>query len=84
MNLFNGTTTSTAIAGFSSFIIPNQHRQGKDKVILEKRRAVYQTAKERNSKRWSGDTRDWTPVTEVWLNPPKEIRAEEQKLRKVL
>jgi len=29
------------------------------------------------------EIRDWSPVTEVWQNPPKEVRAEEQKLRKV-
>jgi len=30
----------------------------------------------------SGEIRGWRLVTEVWLNPPKEIRAEEQKLLK--
>ena len=65
------------------FVTPNQRHQGKDKEILEKRKAVYQAAKEKNPKRWSGEIRDWNPVTKVWLNPPKEVRAEEQKLRKV-
>jgi len=64
------------------FVTPGQRHRGEDKEILEKRKAVYQAAKERNPKRWSGKIRDWSPVTEVWLNPPKEIRAEEQKLRK--
>jgi len=65
------------------FVTPGQRHRGEDKEILEKRKAVYQAAKERNPKRWSGEIRDWSPVTEVWLNPPKEVRAEEQKLRKV-
>ena len=65
------------------FVTPSQRHNGEDKRILEKRKAVYEAAKERNPKRWSGETRDWSPVTEVWLNPPKEVRAEEQKLRKV-
>jgi len=64
------------------FVTPNQRHAGEDKEILEKRKAVYKAAKERNPKRWSGEIRDWNPVTEVWLNPPKEVRAEEQKLRK--
>jgi len=61
-------------------VTPNQRHQGRDKEILEKRKAVYEAAKERNPERWSGKIRDWSPVTEVWLNPPKEARAEEQKL----
>ena len=65
------------------FITPNQRHRGEDKRILEKRKAVYEAAKERNPERWSGEIRDWSPVTEVWLNPPKEIRAEEQELLKV-
>ena len=64
------------------FVTPGQRHRGEDREILEKRKAVYQEAKERNPKRWSGAIRDWSPVTEVWLNPPKEVRAEEQNLRK--
>jgi len=62
------------------FVTPNQRHQGLDKAILEKRKAVYEAAKEKNPQRWSGEIRDWSPVTEVWLNPPKEVRAEAQKL----
>jgi len=62
------------------FVTPNQRHQGQDKEILEKRKTVYEAAKEKNPQRWSGEIRDWSPVTEVWLNPPKEVRAEEQKL----
>jgi len=28
--------------------------------------------KEAHPERWSGPVRDWTPVTEVWLNPDRE------------
>ena len=62
------------------FVTPNQRHEGKDKEILEKRKTVYEAAREKNPQRWSGDIRDWSPVTEVWLNPPKEIRSEEQDL----
>jgi len=73
------------------FVTPNQRHQGEDKEILEKRKAVYEAAKDKNPQRWSGEIRDWSPVTEVWLNRPeqpkagnlpKEVRAEEQKLGK--
>jgi putative transposase len=58
------------------FVTPNQCHQGQDKEVLEKREAVYEAAKERNPKRWSGEIKDWNPVTEVWLNTPKKIRVE--------
>ena len=62
------------------FVTPNQRHAGEDREILKHREAVYQAAKERNPKRWSGEIRNWNPVTEVWLNPPKEVRAGEQRL----
>jgi putative transposase len=40
---------------------------------------VYKAAKQRNPERWSGETRNWNPVTEVWLNPPKEHPAEKRR-----
>jgi hypothetical protein len=36
---------------------------------------VYKAAQGRNPQRWSGKTRDWNPVAEVWLNPPNENQA---------
>lgn len=59
------------------YLTPNQRHRGEDKTILEKREAVYKSAKQKNPQRWSGQTRNWSPVTEVWLNPPKEVRAKE-------
>jgi len=67
----------------SNSVATGQRHRSEDKEILEKRKAVYKAAKERNPKRWSGEIRDWSLVTEVWLNSPKEVRAEEQKLRKL-
>jgi putative transposase len=64
------------------YVTPSQRHQGEDVAILEKRKEVYQAAKEKNPERWSGQVRNWDPITEVWLNPPKEIRAEEQNLPK--
>ena len=65
------------------YVTPGQRHRGEDKVILKERKAVYEASKEKNPQRWSGEIRDWNPVAEVWLNPPKEVRAEEQSLLKV-
>lgn len=62
------------------YVTPGQRHRGEDGAILKERKAVYEAAREKNPQRWSGDTRNWSPVTEVWLNPPKEIRAEELSL----
>jgi len=64
------------------YVTPGQRHRGDDNAVLKKRMAVYEAAKEKNPQRWSGDIRNWNPVTEVWLNPPKEVRAEEQILFK--
>ena len=41
------------------------------------RSTVYQDARERNPQRWSGQTRNWTPVGLVTLNPERDtvVRA---------
>lgn len=65
------------------YVTPNQRHRGEDKVILKKRTAVYEAAKQKNPQRWSGHIRNWSPVTVVWLNPPKEVRSKEQNLSKV-
>lgn len=64
------------------YVTPGQRHRGEDKAILEVRAALYEAEKEKNPLRWSGQIRNWNRVDEVWLNPPKEVRAEEQKLLK--
>ena len=61
-----------------SFVTPSQRHQGKDKDILERRKFVYEQAKEKNPCRWSGAVRKWEHVTEVMLNPDKSERTQEQ------
>lgn len=58
------------------YVTPNQRHSGKEEDLLEQRKAVYEAARERNPSRWSGNTRNWEAVTEVWLNPPKEHQAD--------
>lgn len=64
------------------YVTPGQRHRGEDVLLLKKRQELYQAAKLRNPCRWSGKTRNWDPVNQVWLNPPKEIRAKEQKVGK--
>ena len=53
------------------FVTPAARHQGKEGDILAKRRAIYAAAKRHHPERWSGPTRNWAPVKEVWLNPDK-------------
>lgn len=55
------------------YVTPGQRHRGEDTAILSERDRVYAKAKARNPERWSGATRDWTPVREVWLNPPQDL-----------
>jgi len=51
------------------YVTPNQRHQGRDGAILAERHRRYQEAKAKRPERWSGKTRDWTPVGAVELNP---------------
>ena len=53
-------------------LTPNQRHRGEDRGLLKQRDAVYEAARQQHPERWSGNTRNWTPVIEVWLNPPQE------------
>lgn len=62
------------------YVTPNQRHNGEEYAILEQRKRIYDEAKQRNPARWSGAIRNWNRIEEVWLNPPKDVRAEAQKL----
>jgi transposase InsO family protein len=51
------------------FVTPAQRHDGLDAEILAHRHDVYERAKARNPERWTGTTRNWTPVETVKLNP---------------
>ncbi len=62
------------------FVTPNERHRGDDKALLAKRDAVYQAARAQHPARWSGKTRDWTPIGAVMLNPERPEKPEpEQK-----
>ena len=37
------------------------------------RHAVYQAARDYNPQRWTGQTRNWTPIGPVTLNPERDV-----------
>lgn len=53
------------------FVTPGQRHSGRDREILSQRKVVYERAKQRHPERWSGETRDCSPVGIVWLNPDR-------------
>ena len=60
------------------FVTPDQRHQQLDQAILEQRQRTYRLARDRNPQRWSGSTRNWQPISVVWLNPnpPKNTPEE--------
>ena len=54
------------------YVTPAERHDGCDGQLLAARHAVYQRAREQNPRRWSGRTRNWTPVTIVTLNPERD------------
>ena len=57
------------------FVTPAQRHAGKSEEILQKRHNVYEAAKARHPERWNGrNTRDWSDITAVWLNPDKVVK----------
>ena len=57
------------------FITPDDRHYGREKQILANRHQVYENARRRHPSRWSGGTRNWNPVSQVWLNPEKKDDA---------
>lgn len=53
------------------FVTPAQRHRGDDRAVLTQRASVYAQAKQANPARWSGNTRDWSVITEVTLNPER-------------
>ena len=54
-----------------SFVTPAQRHAQTDEAMLQARAAVYERARQEHPARWSGNTRDWTFIDEVHLNPDK-------------
>ena len=63
--------------------LPGAEDRGEDAAILAARKRLYEAAKQARPERWSGDTRNWTPINEVWLNPPRDLESESSAEKKV-
>lgn len=57
------------------FVTPAQRHKGEDVEILEARKTLYEKAKSKHPKRWSGSTRNWKRQTTVTLNPEKRVES---------
>ena len=71
VNWYNDEHRHSAIR----YVTPSQRHMGEDIKILAHRHRVYQQAKQRRQDRWSGSTRNWEPISEVWLNCPKDAQS---------
>ena len=54
------------------YVTPSQRHALEDRAILAARHQTYLQARERNPARWSRETRDWTPIGAVTLNPERD------------
>ena len=54
------------------YVSPAQRHAGQDRAILAARHDLYLKAREQNPARWSGNTRNWTPIGTVTLNPERD------------
>jgi len=54
------------------YVTPAQRHAGEDSALLAERHALYQQARACHPQRWSGPTRDWSPIGAVTLNPERD------------
>jgi putative transposase len=59
------------------YVTPAQRHAGQDAPLLAARHTLYQQAREANPRRWSGPTRNWTPIGPVTLNPERDSVVQE-------
>jgi len=59
------------------YVSPDQRHTGADRAILEARHALYLEARQRHPARWSRNTRNWSPIQAVTLNPERDAVVNE-------
>ena len=64
------------------YVSPAQRHAGEDRAILAARHTLYSKARALNPARWSRDTRNWSPIGAVTLNPERDciIKAHSESL----
>ena len=68
---YNGEHLHSALR----YVTPNDRHARRDADILDRRDEVYRAAQRRTPRRWSGATRNWTPIGPVALHPEGDARA---------
>lgn len=58
------------------YVTPHDRHEGNHEQILQRRTALYESAKTKNPSRWSGNTRNWTSTNIVILNPKKHKKKD--------
>lgn len=58
------------------YVTPSDRHCGKERPLLANRHQIYIAARRLKPRRWTGNTRNWSPVGAVYLNPIKqEVRV---------
>lgn len=68
VNLYNTEFLHSGI----KYVTPYQRHYGLDKEILAMRDKIYRKAQSKNPERWSKNTRDWSRINQVALNPTNQ------------
>jgi putative transposase len=64
---YNGEHRHSAIR----YVKPNERHFGREHDVLARRCELYERARRANPERWTGSTRNWSPVELVVLNPDR-------------
>ena len=64
---YNGIHRHSAIR----YVTPDERYFGQEQAVLARRHELYESARAANPERWTGATRNWTPVDLVILNPER-------------
>ena len=59
------------------FVTPDDRHYGKEISILNRRKSVYELARQKNPERWIRQARNWEPIGAVTLNPSPKRPSEE-------
>ena len=66
------------------YVTPNQRHNGEADAICRTRQETYEEARQKNPRRWSRATRDWSQPQIVKVNHPRFPQESSQKLKTVL
>ena len=73
-------TAASSLPAAGRYVTPQQRHSGEDVAILRQRHELYDAARRQHPTRWSpepaegwsGHTRNWGHIREVWLNPEND------------